>query len=85
MTVYRLKSNDDFYTPDFIEWAIVGCHSADDRRKMTILISSVFPKVPDSAIEQLLSKAVPYTVEEGTVVFQVDDHCGLPQSISPAP
>ena len=50
-----------------------------------MLLTSEIQSTVDSAIEQLLSKAVPYTVEEGTVVFQVDDHCGLPQSISPAP
>lgn len=73
MTEYRLGSTDSIYSPNVIAWAINGYHFADDRPKLLNGISITFPSVPTTAIEKLLSKAVPYTVEGETVVFSVDD------------
>jgi len=39
---------------------------------MVKVIGETFPTVPTPAIEKLLSKAVPYAVEDETVVFTIE-------------
>ena len=73
MTEYRLGSSDLVHTPGLIAWAINGYHFADNRPVLLNSMCQSFPSVPATAIEQLLSKAVPYTVEDKTVVFSVDE------------
>lgn len=73
MTEYRLGSSSLVHTPGLVAWAINGYYFADDRPKLLNSMCLSFPTVPHTAIEQLLSKSVPYTVEDETVVFSVDE------------
>ncbi|MDF3907814.1 hypothetical protein [Paracoccus sp. AS002] len=72
MTTYRLQSSGLVHTPGIIAWAINGYAFPRDRKNMLKVIGETFPTVPTPAIEKLLSKAVPYTVEDETVVFTVE-------------
>lgn len=69
---YRLHSSPAAYMPNIIAWAINGCAFPEDRPALFNYVSSVFPTVPRAAVEQLLTKAVPYTVEGDAVVFSVE-------------
>lgn len=69
MTTYRLASSPVVNTPGVIAWAINAYSFDDDRPMMLKTVSATFPQVPAEAIKQLLSTAVPYTVEGETVVF----------------
>ena len=73
MATYRLGSSSLIHTPDIIAWAINGYAFPRDRARMVQVIAATFPTVPAQVIEQLLSKAVPYTVESETVVFSVEE------------
>lgn len=73
MATYRLKSSEMVHTPGIIAWAINGYAFADDRPKLLDVMCRTFPTIPATAIERLLSEAVPYTVEDEAVVFSVDD------------
>lgn len=72
MATYRLGSSSAVHTPGIIVWAINGYHFERDREQLLTIVSCTFAQVPVEAIEQLLSKAVPYTVEGETVVFTVE-------------
>lgn len=73
MATYRLQSSSLVHTPGIIAWAINGYAFPRDRATMVQVIAATFPAVPSAAIEQLLSKAVSYTVEAETVVFSVEE------------
>jgi len=73
MATYRLGSSSLIHTPGIIAWAINGYAFPRDRARMVQVIAATFPTVPAQAIEQLLSKAVAYTVESETVVFSVEE------------
>lgn len=73
MTEYRLGSSPAVHTPGIIAWAINGYAFEKDREQMLKVITSMFQTVPVEAARQLLSKAVPYTVEGETVVFTTID------------
>ena len=72
MTKYTLSSSGLVNTPGLIAWAINGYAFAKDRAAMVNVIVGTFPQLPKPAIKQLLSKAVPYTVEGDTIVFITD-------------
>ncbi|MCQ0090227.1 MULTISPECIES: hypothetical protein [Rhodobacterales] len=72
MTTYRLGSSPAVHTPGLIAWAINGYAFEADRDQMRKVIGATFSTVPAQAIDQLLSKAVPYTVEDETVVFDAE-------------
>lgn len=71
-TSYRLQSSAMVHTPGLIVWAINGY--AFDKDRMTILkaMADTLPGVPVPALQQLLSKSVPYRVEDDAVVFTAD-------------
>lgn len=71
-TTYRLGSSPVVHTPGVIEWAINAYSFEEDRQRMLNTVSATFAEVPRAAIEQLLSKTVPYTVEGETVVFNAE-------------
>ena len=71
-TTYRLASSPAVHTPGIIAWAINGYAFERDRPQMLDVICGTFPTVPRPAVEQLLSKAVPFTVEGETLVFTVE-------------
>lgn len=73
MAEYRLGSSPAIHTPGIIAWAINGYAFEDDRPTLLNIVTTSFPSVPASAFEQLLSKAVPYSVEGETVIFAVKD------------
>ena len=72
MATIRLGSSPAIHTPGLIAWAIHGYAFETDRPQLHKIISATFDTVPSEAIEKLLSKAVPYTVEDETVVFEVE-------------
>lgn len=72
MTTYRLGSSPAVHTPGVIAWAINAYSFEEDRQRMLQIVSATFVDVPAAAIEQLLSKAVPYKVEGETVVFSAE-------------
>lgn len=67
---YRLASADMVYTPGLIAWAINGYAFKGDRDNILRIICETY-SLPLRPAEALLSKAVPYTIEEGTVIFTV--------------
>lgn len=71
MTTYRLGSSPMVHTPGLVAWAINGYHFKDDRPALMKVMRSY--DIPDIAIEALLSAKVPYTVDDDTVVFTVED------------
>lgn len=73
MTTYRLQSSSMVHTPGIIAWAINGYAFQSDRQTILNTISQTYSAVPITALEQLLSKAIPYTVEDETIVFAVED------------
>lgn len=54
--------------PGMVAWAINGAHFKKDRPAMVRVIASGW-NVPDDAALALVTKAVPYTIENETVVF----------------
>ncbi|WP_170565712.1 hypothetical protein [Ruegeria atlantica] len=73
MATYRIRSSGLVNTPGLIARAINGYAFSKDRDAMVNVISGTFPELPKPAVRQLLSKAVPYTLEDETVVFSVDE------------
>ena len=73
MATYRLGSSSAVNTSGLIAWAINGYAFSKDRKVMLDVICGTFASVPPEAAEQLLSKAIPYTIEGETVVFTVED------------
>lgn len=68
MTRYRLGSSDIVGAPGFIAWAINGYHFEDDRPGLLRIVSQTW-RLPEDATHALLSKAVPYSIENEAVVF----------------
>ena len=71
-TTYQLGSSPAVPTPGVIAWAINAYSFEENRQRMLQIVSATFADVPAAAIEQLLSKAVPYKVEGETVVFSAE-------------
>lgn len=69
MITYRLHSSPAICTPGIVAWAINGYGFERDREPLLNALSNGFPDVPRPALEGLLSKALPYTVEGETVIF----------------
>lgn len=69
MTTYRLGSSPAIMTPGFIAWAINGYAFEDDREQLLDTVSGGWPSIPREALDQLLSKKVPYQIDGETVVF----------------
>ncbi len=69
---YSLRSSDMVHMPSLIAWAINGYAFDKDRMNILTAMSDTLPGVPVPALQQLLSGAVPYTVEGETVVFTAD-------------
>ena len=80
MATYRLTSTPGLNAPGMIKWAINGYAFPKDRKFMLDCITSTFPALPVEAVEQLLSKAVPFTIEDAgeVLVFTVE---GLPPAL----
>ncbi|WP_435171722.1 hypothetical protein [Falsirhodobacter sp. 1013] len=70
---YHLQSSPAIYTPGVIAWAINGYAFKKDCPQLLNTICDGVPDVPRAAVERLLSEAVPYTVEDETLVFTVED------------
>lgn len=67
---YRLGSNGLVHAPGIIAWAINGYAFKKDRKAIENVVVSGW-NVPVEHARALLSKAVPYRVEDETVVFEV--------------
>lgn len=67
--MYRLASAGMIFAPGVIAWAINGYAFKRDQPQMIAIITQGWNGVPEAAARALLSKAVPYTVEDETVVF----------------
>lgn len=67
---YRLASSGLVYTPGLIAWAINGYAFKEDRDGILRIICTTY-SIPLRAAEALLSETVPYTVEDGAVIFTV--------------
>ncbi len=80
MATYHLTSSPAASAPGLIRWAINGYAFPKDQKVILDIICTAFPTVPAEAFEQLLSKAVPFMVEEETetLVFEVE---GLPPAL----
>ncbi len=73
MPTYRLLSSELVHTPGIIAWAINAYAFEKDRPAFLTIMTKTFPTLPETAVEQLLSEAVPYTVEDEDVVFTIED------------
>lgn len=69
MTTYRLTSTDCIHTPSIIEYAIAGYDFDSDKSMILKWISESFPDVPETVVEQLLSKEIGYKVNGEEIVF----------------
>ena len=69
MSEYRLGSSSLVHTPGIITWAMNGYHFEEDRPEIFQIISKTWPGIPADAIEALLIKRVPFTLEGETLVF----------------
>lgn len=67
---YRLQSGPMVFAPGLIAWAINGYHFKRDQAAMLRVVTATWG-VPKGAAKALLSKQVPYTVEEEAVVFEI--------------
>jgi hypothetical protein len=65
---YRLGSNEAVSAPGMVRWAINGAAFEKDRDYLIGVITSGWA-VPRDAVEKLLLKQVPYTLDGETVVF----------------
>lgn len=69
---YRLQSSPMVHTPGLIAWAINGYAFENDRQQLRRVISETFSSLTADAVHKLLSREIPYTVEDEAVVFTVD-------------
>jgi hypothetical protein len=70
MKTYRLGSSGLVYAPGVVAWAINGYAFKRDRKSMRDVIAKTW-SVPNDAADALLSKKVPYTIDDEAVVFEV--------------
>jgi hypothetical protein len=70
---YRLHSSTVVYMPGLIAWAINGYAFDKDRMNILKAMAKALPGVPVPALQKLLTKAVPYSIEAEAVVFAVDN------------
>jgi hypothetical protein len=70
MKTYRLGSSENISAPGMVTWAINGAHFKKDRAQMVRVIARGW-NVPDDAARALVTKQVPYTIENDAVVFSV--------------
>jgi hypothetical protein len=54
--------------PGLIAWAINGAHFKADRPAMVNIVSKTW-SIPEDAARKLVTKQVPHTIENETVVF----------------
>ena len=73
-TTYRLASSPAVHTPGMVAWAANACHFEDDRPQILKVMTATYPGVPEAAMEQLLIKRVPFTIESDTIVFTAEDN-----------
>lgn len=65
---YRLGSNDAVSAPGMVAWAINGAAFEGDRPTIIKVVCDAWG-IPEHAAQKLVTKAVPFTVEDETVVF----------------
>jgi hypothetical protein len=56
------------HAPGLIAWAINGAHFMKDRPAMIRVVSKTW-NIPEDAARKLVTKKVPHTIENETVVF----------------
>jgi hypothetical protein len=79
MTTYRLASSEMVGAPGVIAWAINGAlFNKRDRSLMVKIVADTWPTLPKAAAEAIVTKAVPYRVEDGAVVFEHEDPAAGP-------
>lgn len=71
MTTVKLLSTDMCYTPSLLRWAIEGYKFKRDRPKFRRVLTAGFGLTAKCA-DDLLSGRVPFTVDEGHVLFEYD-------------
>jgi hypothetical protein len=69
MTTYRLGSGPNISAPGVVRWAINGAAFPDDVPAVVRVIVGGW-HIPEDIACQLVTKQVPYTVEDETVVFE---------------
>ena len=84
MPTYRLGSNELVHAPGVIAWAINGYAFKRDRAALRRVVVDGWPGVPAAAVDQLLSRAVPHTIDGETVVFTVADPAPPPSPVEEA-
>jgi hypothetical protein len=75
MATYRLGSSGFVSAPGLVAWAINGYAFKADRKKL-LAVMQAWQGVPDDALKALLSKEVPFTVEDEAVVFSYGEPDG---------
>lgn len=68
MKTYRLGSSEMFFAPGIVAWAINGANFKNDRTAMVRVIAQGWG-VPKKDALALVTKKVPYIVENDVVVF----------------
>lgn len=72
MQTYKLHSNPMVHAPGLIAWAKNGYAFDRDQESILRVVETAWAGIPVDALKELLSGAVPYTVEDETVVFTVE-------------
>ena len=70
MKTYRLGSSELVFAPGVVRWAMAHFTFKKDQQKLVDVIVGAWPGVPTEAATALLSKQVPFTVEDDVVVFE---------------
>ena len=70
MKTYRLGSSPAIHAPGMVAWAINGATFKQDRATMARVIAQGW-NLPEDAAHKLVTKQVPYTIENDAVVFSV--------------
>ena len=68
MKTYRLGSADFVHAPGLISWAINGYAFKKDQTHLLSIVADTW-SIPAPVADALLSKRVPFIVEDETVVF----------------
>lgn len=67
--VYRLGSSPAVYAPGMITWLAGHYWHEPDRSALRNVVTSTWAGIPDDIVDKVLSKELPYSVDDETVVI----------------
>lgn len=73
MPIYRLGSSPLVHAPGFIAWAINAYAFPRDRAVILRVLTEMWPGLPEDHARLILSRDLPYRLEDDTVVLDVPE------------